>query len=43
MLRTIINKRNENDIKQKHSAWLRKLIPDSCSIINVMENVIEAR
>ncbi|KYQ49928.1 Fanconi anemia group I protein [Trachymyrmex zeteki] len=42
MLRTIINKRNENDIKQKHSAWLRKLIPDSCSIINVMENVIEA-
>ncbi|XP_018371290.1 PREDICTED: Fanconi anemia group I protein [Trachymyrmex cornetzi] len=42
MLRAIINKRNENDIKQKHSAWLRKLIPNSCSVMNVMGNVIEA-
>ncbi|XP_018402667.1 PREDICTED: Fanconi anemia group I protein [Cyphomyrmex costatus] len=42
MLRAIINKRNEIDSKQKHSAWLRKLIPDSCSIMNVIGNVIEA-
>ncbi|EGI62534.1 Fanconi anemia group I protein-like protein [Acromyrmex echinatior] len=42
MLRAIINKRNENDIKQKHSAWLRKLIPDSYSVMNVIGNVIEA-
>jgi len=43
MLRVIINKRNENDSKRKNSAWLRKLIPDSCSIMTVMANVIEAR
>ncbi|XP_036145444.1 Fanconi anemia group I protein isoform X3 [Monomorium pharaonis] len=41
MLRAIINKRNENDSKRKNSAWLRKLIPDSCSIMTVIGNVIE--
>ncbi|XP_071633870.1 Fanconi anemia group I protein isoform X1 [Temnothorax longispinosus] len=42
MLRAVINKRNENDNKLKNSAWLRKLIPDSCSITAVIGNVIEA-
>ncbi|XP_011647262.1 Fanconi anemia group I protein [Pogonomyrmex barbatus] len=42
MLREIINNRNENDNKQKNSAWLKKLIPDSCSVMTVMENVINA-
>ncbi|CAL1679736.1 unnamed protein product [Lasius platythorax] len=42
MLRTIINKRKENDDRRKNSAWLRKLIPDSCSIMTIMGNVIKA-
>ncbi|XP_011882378.1 PREDICTED: Fanconi anemia group I protein isoform X2 [Vollenhovia emeryi] len=42
MLRAIINKRNESDSKRKNSAWLRKLIPESCSTMAVMVNVIEA-
>ncbi|XP_072767209.1 Fanconi anemia group I protein [Anoplolepis gracilipes] len=40
MLRTIISKRKENDDRRKNSAWLRKLIPDSCSIMAIMGNVI---
>ncbi|GAB1869216.1 Fanconi anemia group I protein-like protein [Camponotus japonicus] len=41
MLRTIINKRKENDDRRKNSAWLRNLIPDSCSIMTIMGNVID--
>ncbi|KAL6423840.1 hypothetical protein ACFW04_010347 [Cataglyphis niger] len=40
MLRTIINKRKETDDRRKNSAWLRKLIPDSCNIMTIMTNVI---
>lgn len=43
MLRTIIIKRKENDDRRKNSAWLRKLIPDSCTIMTIMGNVIKAR
>lgn len=42
MLRTIIIKRKENDDRRKNSAWLRKLIPDSCTIMTIMGNVIKA-
>ncbi|XP_011143561.1 Fanconi anemia group I protein [Harpegnathos saltator] len=41
LLHTIMNKRNENDNKRKNSVWLRKLIPDSCSIMTMMMNVID--
>lgn len=43
MLRTVINKRNEINNKRKDSAWLRKLIPDSCGIITIFETVIHSR
>ncbi|KAL0110270.1 hypothetical protein PUN28_013728 [Cardiocondyla obscurior] len=42
MLRAVINKLNETDSKRKNSAWLRKLIPDSCSVMTIIANVIEA-
>ncbi|XP_029669102.1 Fanconi anemia group I protein isoform X2 [Formica exsecta] len=40
MLRMIINKRKEIDDRRKNSAWLRKLISDSCNIMTIMGNVI---
>jgi len=43
MLRAVISKQNENDDKRKNSAWLRQLIPDSCSTMTIMNNVIDAR
>ncbi|RLU26295.1 hypothetical protein DMN91_000089 [Ooceraea biroi] len=43
MLRAVINKQNESDDKRKNSAWLRQLIPDSCSMMTVMGNIIDVR
>ncbi|XP_032678232.1 Fanconi anemia group I protein isoform X3 [Odontomachus brunneus] len=42
ILHAIMSKRNENDNRRKNSVWLRKLIPDSCSIMTVMVNIIDA-
>ncbi|XP_014472315.1 PREDICTED: Fanconi anemia group I protein isoform X2 [Dinoponera quadriceps] len=42
ILHTVINKWNENDNRRKNSMWLRKLTPESCDIMTVMVNIIDA-